>query len=62
MMTPIEIQNSINQTEALINEIDNSSLYSEDEKKQLMIKYQTELEKLYLKKAENLEVKTDKNL
>lgn len=61
-MTAIEIQNSINQTEALIDQIENSCLYSDDQKIELVKKYKLELEKLYLKKANNIEVKPESEL
>lgn len=61
-MTAIEVQNSINQTEALIDQIENSCLYSDDKKKELIKKYKEELEQLYLKKANQIEVTPESEL
>lgn len=56
MNITIEIQNEIHQVESRIEQIKNSSFYSDDEKKVLVNRYAADLEQLYLKKAHNTEV------
>ena len=53
----IEIQNRINQVEASIEQMKNSELFSEAEKKDSVKSLGQELEKLLLLKAKNIDVK-----
>ena len=48
------IQSKINQAEARIKQYEDSDLHSSEEKIRLIEKEKTELEKLYLAKADNI--------
>lgn len=55
-MTEIEIQNRINQVLAAINQMRESELFNENEIRDNLNKYNTELEHLYLLQAKNIDV------
>jgi hypothetical protein len=57
-----EIQNQINQLEAAIEQMENHELFSDREKRDRIKEYKDQLEQLYLKKAENIEVNEEKQL
>lgn len=57
-----EIQNQIHQLEAAIEQMENHELFNDNEKRDRIKEYKDQLEKLYLKKAENIEVNEEKQL
>ena len=52
----IEIQNQINQIEAAITQMETHELFNDMERNDRILEYKKQLEKLYLKQAENIEV------
>ena len=60
--TANEIQNQIYQLEAAIRQMENHELFNDMEKRDRIKEYKDQLEKLYLKKAKNIEVNEDNKL